>query len=100
MCAAAIAAAGVTVAGCGGASPIGAPTTPAASSTSKAPVDAIETAYTSTTSAGTAKISIDASLVAAQGPAFNITGSGNMDFARKDGDLTTSVMGMDMEVRF
>lgn len=100
LCAAAIAATGVAVAACGAASPVGAPAKPAASSTAKTPINAIEAAYTSTTGAGTAKISVDASLVAAQGMNFSISANGSMDFAHKTGDMTTSIMGMDMEVRF
>ncbi|HEY2700489.1 MAG TPA: hypothetical protein VGJ45_33860 [Pseudonocardiaceae bacterium] len=104
LCAAAIAATGVAVAACGAASPVGAPAKPAAkpvaSSTAKAPINAIEAAYTSTTGAGTAKISVDASLVAAQGMNFSISANGSMDFAHKTGDMTTSIMGMDLEVRF
>ncbi|HEY4018815.1 MAG TPA: hypothetical protein VGM75_09025 [Pseudonocardiaceae bacterium] len=107
FCAAVIAAAGVAVAACGSAGPTGSaanpanPTTPS-SPAANSPIKAIDAAYTSTTSAGTAKISVDASISGAQtqGAGFTVAASGVMDFPHKTGDLTMSLMGMDLEMRY
>ena len=104
FCAAVIAAAGVAVAACGSASPTGSagnsanPTT----STAKTPIQAIDAAYTSTTSAGTAKLSMDMAINgrALQGKKIDFSGSGVVDFAHKSGDLNMSILGMDMEIRY
>jgi hypothetical protein len=105
---AAVAAASVAVAACGTTGISGAPAatsttaSQSASSGTTAPVNAIETAYTSTTSAGTAKIAMTMSVVGQQlkGMSFNVSGNGVMDFAHKTGDLTTNMMGMDVETRY
>ncbi|HEY4456725.1 MAG TPA: hypothetical protein VGN81_20605 [Pseudonocardiaceae bacterium] len=99
--AAVVAAAGIAVAACGSGSVPGAAaptpsTTKAAAPTS--PVDAVEAAYTSTTSAGTAKIAIDMAMTV-QGTKIDFGGNGVMDFANKTGDMTVNAMGMDMETR-
>lgn len=110
LCVAAIAAAGVAIAGCGTASTFGSPsTTPSASASTTssgsgtaAAANAIETAYTSTTSAGTAKIAMTMAMSGTQfqGMSFNASATGAMDFAHKTGDLTTNMMGTDIETRY
>lgn len=104
FCAAVIAAAGVAVAACGTASPSGSatnPTTPS-SPAAKTPIQAIDAAYTSTTSAGTAKLSMDMAMSgqAMKGQKVDFSGSGVVDFAHKSGDLTMSILGMGMEIRY
>ena len=100
--AAVVAAAGIAVAACGS-SPVPGAAGSSSSSTTKAaapasPVDAIEAAYTSTTSAGTAKVSMDMAM-SVQGTKVDFGGDGVMDFASKTGNITLSAMGMTMEAR-
>lgn len=102
FCAAVVAAAGIAVAACGGASPAASPFKPAAPASPKSPIEAIDAAYTTTNSAGSAKITLDASFTGAQmqGQSIGITASGAVDFAHKAGDLTMNLMGMDVEMRY
>lgn len=104
FCAAVIAAAGVAVAACGTSSPVGAAANPSAPSSpsAKTPVQAIEAAYTSTTAASTAKISIDMAISGSQlnGQKIDFSGSGVMDFAHKQGDMTMNILGMSAEIRY
>lgn len=102
FCAAVVAAAGIAVAACGGASPVSGPAKAATPATPKSPIEAIDAAYTTTSTAGSAKISMDASFTGAQLPdqSMGITASGVVDFAHKTGDVTMNLMGMDMEMRY
>jgi hypothetical protein len=101
FCAAVIAATGVAVAACGTVSPSGSATNPT-TPTAKTPIQAIDAAYTSTTTAGTAKLSMDMAMSgqAMQGHKVDFTGNGVVDFAHRSGDLSMSILGMDMEIRY
>lgn len=100
--AAIVAAAGIAVAACGSSTVPGAagssPSTTTKAAAPASPVDAIEAAYTSTTSAGTAKVSMDMAM-SAQGMNIDLGGNGVMDFASKTGDMTMNAMGMSIETR-
>lgn len=97
--AAVVAAAGIAVAACGpGGVPGAAGAAPSTTTKAATPGDAIEAAYTSTTSAGTAKITIDMAMTV-QGTKIDFGGNGEMDFAKKTGDLTINAMGTNMETR-